>query len=76
MSIRTVDNPFGYYDTYYADGIKDRARQMGLSFVSLYAAAKQLVDNYPKRFPYLEYNVKQIELLNLAPKLDNGKLKK
>ena len=47
-----------------------RARQRGQLFVQLYAAAKQLTDNYPKRFPYLEYNIKEIELLKLVPKID------
>lgn len=47
-----------------------RAKQRGEAFVSLYAASKQLVDNYPKRYPYLQYWVEQIEQLNLAPKLD------
>ena len=47
----------------------ERAKQRGLLFVQLFAAAKQLVDNHPKRFPYLGYNVREIERLGLAPKL-------
>lgn len=50
-----------------------RAKQRGEAFVNLYAAAKQLVDNYPKRFPYLEYDVRQIEEKGLVPPLDNGR---
>jgi len=49
---------------------QERAKARGLAFVSLYAAAKQLVDNFPKRFPYLEYSVKEIERQELAPKLE------
>ena len=48
----------------------ERAKERGRLFVQLFAAAKQLVDNYPKRFPYLEYNVKDIEKQGLAPRLD------
>lgn len=47
-----------------------RADRRGLAFVSLFAAAKQLVDNHPKRFPYLEYNVRLIERDGLAPPLE------
>lgn len=45
------------------------AKERGRLFVQLFAAAKQLVDNHPKRFPYLEFNVKEIEAKGLAPKL-------
>ena len=50
----------------------ERAKMRGTAFILLYAAAKQLVDNHPKRFPYLGYVVKEIEQLNLAPKIIRG----
>ncbi len=49
---------------------KERAKARGLAFVNLFASAKQLVDNHPKRFPYLEYWVREIEANNLAPKVE------
>ncbi len=48
-----------------------RAQLRGKKFVELFQAAKQLVDNFPGRFPYLEYDVREIELHNLAPKVEN-----
>jgi hypothetical protein len=47
-----------------------RGELRGRSYCRLYAAAKQLVDNHPKRFPYLEQEVKHIEALELAPPLE------
>ncbi len=47
----------------------ERAKLRGKSFVFLFAAAKQLVDNHPKRFPYLEQAVREIESNELAPPL-------
>ena len=52
-----------------------RSKQRGLAFVNLYAAAKQLADNYPKRFSYLEYQVRLIENEGLAPKLEERKIR-
>ena len=57
------------------DPRKVRAKKRGLAFVNLYAAAKQLADNYPKRFPYLEYQVRLIENEGLAPKLEERKIR-
>ena len=34
-----------------------KAKMRGKAFVLLFQSAKQLVDNYPDRFPYLEYDV-------------------
>jgi len=51
---------------------QERAKARGLAFVNLYAAAKQLVDNFPKRFPYLEQSVKDIEAKELAPPLERS----
>lgn len=48
-----------------------RSKARGKAFVLLFSSAKQLVDNFPGRFPYLEYDVKEIERLGLAPKVDN-----
>ena len=50
--------------------VTTKSRARGEAFVCLFAAAKQLVDNHPKRFPYLEYWVKDIEKKDLAPKLE------
>lgn len=50
----------------------ERAKQCDLLFVQLFAAAKQLADNFPNRFPYLEHNVREIERLDLVPKLIDG----
>ena len=52
------------------DKSKDLSRNRGLAFVSLFAASKQLVDNFPKRYPYLEYWVRWTEKEGLAPKLE------
>lgn len=52
----------------------ERGKKRGIAFVSLFAAAKQLVDNHPKRFPYLEYAVRGIEKDNLAPPLENTQI--
>ena len=44
------------------------------AFVELYAAAKQLVYNHPKRFPYFEYWVKHVlEPFELAPPIERTK---
>lgn len=48
------------------------AKLRGKLFVHLFAAAKQLVDNHPKRFPYLEQAVKEIEENKLAPPLERS----
>ena|SRR3990167_10933412 len=50
-----------------------RARARGKAFVLLYSSAKQLVDSHPGQFPYLEYDVKEIEKLKLAPPVNRGK---
>ena len=47
-----------------------RAEQRGLAFVRLFQSAKQLVDGRPGRFPYLEFDVKEIERLRLAPTVE------
>ena len=47
-----------------------RARQRGVAFVRLFQSAKQLVDNFPGRYPYLEFDVKEIERLGLAPTVE------
>ena len=47
----------------------ERSSMRELMFVRLFASAKQLIDNHPRRFPYLEYDVLEIERLGLAPKL-------
>ena len=71
----------GYYTNYVeierkriaeAESKAARAKQRGECFVGLFAAAKQLTDNFPKRFPYLQHQVDQIEQLNLAPKLEDS----
>jgi hypothetical protein len=53
---------------------KTRASAREEAFVQLFAAAKQLVDNHPKRFPSvpfrdLEFQVREIESRKLAPPL-------
>ena len=47
-----------------------KSKKRGLAFVSLYAAAKQIVSQCPKRYPYLEYWINEIEKDNLAPRID------
>lgn len=47
-----------------------RAKQRGTAFVRLFQSAKQLVDGQPGRFPYLEFDVKEIERLGLAPTVE------
>lgn len=49
---------------------QQRAKDRGRCFVNLYASAKQLTTNYPKRFPYLEQDIKEIERLGLVPAID------
>lgn len=50
----------------------ERAKLRGRLFVLLYAAAKQLTDNHPKHFPYLEATVLEIEKASLVPPLIRG----
>ena len=47
----------------------ERALNRGKAFVHLYAASRELVNEYPDRYPYLQYWVDQIRQLNLAPKV-------
>lgn len=70
----------GYYTDYaaiergWAKEAEDktkRAKLRGECFVGLYAAAKLLTDNHPKRFPYLQHRIKEIESNNLVPKLED-----
>lgn len=52
---------------------KVKAKKRGAAFVNLFVAAKQLVDAYPKRFPYLEQRVRGIEEDKLAPQIMDPK---
>jgi hypothetical protein len=49
-----------------ADLKASRARMRALVFFRLFLSAKQIVDKNPGRFPYLEYDVNQLETHKLV----------